>query len=240
MTRSPFDEETAVFGQIRERLDRIFAQIGEAAESCGRSPSDITVMAVTKTVSPVWVNYAVEYGDLTLLGENRAQELSAKYEAYTLKKENIHFIGHLQTNKLSQIFDKVTMIESVDSFKLAEEINRQAAKNDSVMDILLEVNIGGEESKSGILPEQTENMIQRIAALDCVKIRGLMSIPPRENTDRYFGRMQELYHRCREAYKFDILSLGMSGDYPLAVRYGSTLVRLGSAIFGPRAYAVKA
>ena len=235
MTRNQLDEEP-VFSKIRERIDRIFAQIEESALGCGRKLSDVTVMAVTKTVAPELVNYAAAYGKLPLLGENRAQELCAKYEDYTLKKDNIHFIGHLQTNKVRQIFDKVSMIQSVDSLKLAEEINRLAKKNDTVMDILLEVNIGCEESKSGIFPQQTAEMLEQLIEMSQLNVRGLMAIPPMDKTELYFGRMQELYQRLGEKYPFDTLSLGMSGDYPLAVRYGSTMVRLGSAIFGPRNY----
>ena len=130
----------------------------------------------------------------------------------------------------------MSMIQSVDSFKLAKEISRLAAVNNKVMDILCEVNIGGEESKSGIAPAELAGLLEQISALDGVRIRGLMTIPPPAESDIYLGRMQELYLRFREDYKMDTLSMGMTHDYVQAVKYGSTLVRIGTGLFGARNY----
>lgn len=238
MIKSPYPEEKQSFGLIRERLERIADTLGEACGRYGRRREEISVMAVTKTVAPVYINYAVEQGGLTLLGENKAQELCEKYDSYILKQESIHFIGHLQTNKVRQVIDKVSMIQSVDSLRLAQEIEKQAAKAGRVMDILLEVNVGAEESKSGVTPERLVQLVEEIAELPHVFIRGLMAIPSQEKTEENFSKMQELFETLKyqehERLKMETLSLGMSGDYPLAVRYGSTMVRLGSAIFGPR------
>lgn len=164
------------------------------------------------------------------------QELCEKYDDYLLKREHIHFIGHLQTNKVRQIIDKVSMIQSVDSLKLAKEIDLQAKKHHLSMDVLLEVNIGREETKSGVLPENLPDLLVSVSGLENIRIRGLMAIPPQNQAERYFSEMEELFQKQKKEQKWDVLSLGMSADYPLAVRHGSTMVRLGSAIFGPRNY----
>lgn len=238
MIKSPYPEEEQAFRMIRERLERIENALGDACARCGRRREDISVMAVTKTVDPIYINYAAEQGGLTLLGENKAQELCEKYDRYTLKRDNIHFIGHLQTNKVKQVIDKVSMIQSVDSLHLAQEIEKQAAKADRVMDVLLEVNAGGEESKSGVAPERLNELIEGLAHLPHVFVKGLMAIPSQKKTEENFSKMQELFEalkgQAHERMRMEILSLGMSGDFPLAVQYGSTMVRLGSAIFGPR------
>ena len=230
-------EDQEEFSAIAERLHKIEYQIGEACAKCGRDRNEITVMAVTKTVAPKYINFAVEQG-ITLLGENRAQELTEKYDDYILKQENIHFIGHLQTNKVRQIIDKVCLIQSVDSLRLAQEIDRQAEKRDRIMDVLLEVNIGQEESKSGIPAGEALPLAESVLQLSHLRLRGLMAIPTVEHPERDFANMEELFHQMKAKFSdsasMDILSLGMSGDYPLAVEHGSTLVRLGSAIFGPR------
>ncbi len=238
MTKSPYPEEQA-FVLIRERLDRISDALGEACVRCGRKREEIAVMAVTKTVAPIYINHAVEYAGLTLLGENKAQELCEKFDSYILKQDNIHFIGHLQTNKVKQIIDKVSMIQSVDSVRLAQEIEKQVAKSGKVMNVLLEVNAGDEESKSGVKLERLGELVEGIAAFPHICIKGLMAIPSQENTEANFSMMQKLFEDLKgqehERLQMETLSLGMSGDYALAVRYGSTMVRLGSAIFGARA-----
>ena len=235
MTKNQLNDDPKL-KQIDERLKKIRDEIGTACAACGRKPEEIAVMAVTKTVAPIYINYAVKSGGLTVLGENRAQELCEKYDDYVLKREHIHFIGHLQTNKVRQIIDRVSMIQSVDSLKLAQEIDFQAEKHDLTMDVLLEVNIGREETKSGALPEQLPELAKAVSELEHIRIRGLMAIPPQEQVQRYFGEMEELFRNQKEAQKWDVLSLGMSSDYPLAIRHGSTMIRLGTAIFGPRDY----
>lgn len=236
MTKNQLNEDDPKLKLIDARLEKIREEIKQACASCGRSPEEITVMAVTKTVAPVYINYAVKKGGLTILGENRAQELCEKYDDYLLKREHIHFIGHLQTNKVRQIIDKVSMIQSVDSLKLAKEIDLQAEKHHLSMDVLLEVNIGREETKSGVLPENLPDLLVSVSGLENIRIRGLMAIPPQNQAEHYFSEMEELFQKQKKEQKWDVLSLGMSADYPLAVRHGSTMVRLGSAIFGPRNY----
>jgi len=229
--------ENNLVDPIRERLKKIRSEVEAVCLECGRDPSEVTLMAVTKTVPAEVVNLAIKEG-VTLLGENRAQELLAKYETYALPAEKIHFIGHLQTNKVRQIIDKVGMIESVDSLRLAEEIDRCAAAKGLTMEILLEVNIAEEPSKSGLLPEEIDSVLEGIGKLEHVKLRGLMVIPPVGEGARYFERARNLLIDIR-AKKLDnsnmnILSMGMSSDYADAVRFGSNIVRIGRALFGER------
>ena len=230
-------EEQKPFDFIAERLHKIEYEIGEACAKSGRSREEVTVMAVTKTVAPKYINFAAQQG-IALLGENRAQELTEKYDDYLLKQENIHFIGHLQTNKVRQIIDKVCLIQSVDSLRLAQEIDRQAEKRDRIMDVLLEVNIGQEASKSGAPVGEVLPLAESVLQLSHLRLRGLMAIPTVEYPERDFANTEVLFRHLQEKFSdaapIDTLSLGMSGDYPLAIKYGSTLVRLGSAIFGPR------
>lgn len=227
-------ENSSRYEVIRENLSLIRENIGEALGKYRNSGDKTEIMAVTKTVPAEDVNFVFDLG-LNLLGENRVQEYQSKAELYD-KRAEVHFIGHLQTNKVKYIIQPMSMIQSVDSFKLAKEISRLASVNNKVMDILCEVNIGGEESKSGIAPAELAGLLEQISALDGVRIRGLMTIPPPAESDIYLGRMQELYLRFREDYKMDTLSMGMTHDYVQAVKYGSTLVRIGTGLFGARNY----
>lgn len=227
-------ENSSRYEVIRENLSLIRENIGEALGKYRNSGDKTEIMAVTKTVPAEDVNFVFDLG-LNLLGENRVQEYQSKAELYD-KRAEVHFIGHLQTNKVKYIIQPMSMIQSVDSFKLAKDISRLAAVNNKVMDILCEVNIGGEESKSGIAPAELAGLLEQISALDGVRIRGLMTIPPPADSDIYLGRMQELYLRFREDYKMDTLSMGMTHDYVQAVKYGSTLVRIGTGLFGARNY----
>ena len=201
-------------------------------------------MAVTKTQPVQAVNQAIAAG-ITLLGENRAQELNARYDEYDKSPGvEIHFIGHLQTNKVKMVLGKVNLVQSVDSLKLAREISRQGAAIGISTDLLLEINIGGEESKGGVAPSEAEELVRQIAILPAVRLRGLMAIPPiwqeNEKGERYFARMQEILVDIRgkkmDNVMMDILSMGMSDDYAAAIKHGSTLVRVGTAIFGKREY----
>ena len=227
---------------IAENIKYIREQIAESALASGRQAEDISLMAVTKTVPPEAVNCAVALG-VHLLGENRAQELGEKYDAYQKENCSIHFIGALQTNKVRQIIDKVSMIQSVDNKRLAAEINHQAEKRGKVCDILIEVNIGGEAAKAGILPPELFSFGEEVAACPFLNLRGLMAIPPvcdtEREAERYFSRMAQLFidikAKNRDNKTIDILSMGMSDDYPSAIRQGATLVRIGSALFGARA-----
>ena len=189
------------------------------------------------------VNAAIGAG-ITLLGENKAQELCAKYDSYHKDGVQIHFIGHLQTNKVRQIVDKVSMVESVDSIKLAREIDRHCAAIGKVMDVLLEVNIGREENKTGIFPEFLPALLEEAGKLEHIRVRGLMTIPPvcetEEEVLQYFSQMRQLFIDIKQK-KYDnismeILSMGMSADYLAAVRCGSNIVRIGTAMFGQRNY----
>lgn len=220
---------------IDENLRIIRERCAEAKEKY-RSPDDnIRIMAVTKTVAPEAVNHAVKLG-LDLLGENRVQEYLSKAEAYD-KSAEVQFIGHLQTNKVKYIINSVSMIQSVDSLRLGQEISRLAVKNGRVMDILCEVNIGGEDSKSGIAPAELKQLIEELGELEGIRVRGLMTIPPPSDSDLFLGRMKELYDSVSSEYEgMDTLSMGMTHDYAEAIRYGSTLVRIGTGLFGARDY----
>lgn len=228
------------YSYVDENLKLIRENVGEAAEKCGKKAEDIRIMAVTKTVAPEIVNHAIELG-LDLLGENRVQEYLSKAEAYS--PAEIHFIGGLQTNKVKYIIESVSMIQSVDSLKLGTEIDRLAAKHGRVMDILCEVNIGGEESKGGVAPDKLRELIAQLAQLKNIRIKGLMTIPPPSQSDVFLGRMQELYNDLRdnkiEGADMQVLSMGMTHDYAEAVKYGSTLVRIGTGLFGARDYSRK-
>ena len=229
--------------EMGDRIRSIRESIAQAAAQAGRSPHEVQLMAVTKTV-PAWVvNLAIAQG-ITLLGENRAQELCAKYDDYHKEGCSIHFIGGLQTNKVRQIVDKVEMIESVDSLHLAQEISRLCVRDGRTMKILLEVNIGGEESKGGVAPDRVEELACQIAQLPAISIQGLMTIPPicpdQRVLEDYFARMSEIFIDMKaksiDNVNMCFLSMGMSGDYLTAIRYGANIVRLGTALFGARVY----
>ena len=235
MTEKPFRDE---FSVLDESYRTITAQIEQAKREAGRN-DDVRLLAVTKTVAVPKINHAVGLG-ATLLGENRVQEFLGKCDEYDPKSE-IHFIGGLQKNKVKYIIDKVTMIHSVDSAGLADEINRQAERHGLSMDVLIEVNIAGEATKGGVPVCDVHSLAEHVRGLGSVKLRGLMTIPPTDfngSSERYFAQMQELFAKYSDEYgeKFDTLSMGMSGDFRTAIKYGSTIVRLGSLLFGYRNY----
>lgn len=224
--------------EIRGNYLRICENISNAAAKAGRRDRP-RLMAVTKTVPPERVNYAIGLG-VDLLGENRVQEFMDKRESYS--PAEVHFIGALQSNKVKYIIDKVSMIHSVDNMHLAEEINRRAEQHGLVMDILTEINIGGEETKSGISAECAEEFCEGLSEMKNVRLRGLMCIPPPGCPESMFAQMSELYGRLKSKLEkkdnvcFDTLSMGMSGDYTTAIKYGATIVRIGSGLFGYRKY----
>lgn len=226
------------FNDISENIKRIRFNMEEARVKYGREKDDIKIMSVTKTVPPERINYAASEG-FALLGENRVQEYLQKKDSY-IKEAEVQFIGHLQSNKVKYIINDVTMIQSVDSVGLAEEISRLALKNGRRMDILCEVNIGGEESKSGFSPESVTEGIYHISELEGVKVCGLMTIPPPGDSIRCFEKMQRLFEDMKSenipGTDIRLLSMGMSADYADAVRFGTGMVRLGSALFGARVY----
>ncbi len=228
---------------IRANYETICENIALAASDVGRSASDITFLAATKTVDAAAINYAVSLG-LRYLGENRVQELLSKYDAYDLEHASLHFIGHLQTNKVRAIVGKVSMIQSVDSFRLAREISLRSQSLGIVTDILCEVNIGGEESKSGVLPERTEELLFEVHTLPGIRVRGLMAIPPicqnaQENC-KFFDKMRNIFldisSKNIDNISMDFLSMGMSDDYTEAIKCGANMIRVGSALFGARHY----
>ncbi len=227
---------------IRGNLEKVRQQIRQSAESCGRSSDDVLLVAVSKTRTPEEINIAIEAG-VTDIGENKVQEIMDKYD--DIKPVRWHMIGHLQTNKVKYIIDKVSTIHSVDSYKLAAEINKRAAACGITMDILLQVNSAQEESKFGISTEETEGLIMQILdSCENIRIRGLMCIAPYaddpEDIKKYFDSVKEQYDQFSTIdhpnLDFRYLSMGMSHDFPVAIEAGSNLVRVGSAIFGERDY----
>ena len=232
-------EETTL-EDIKQNYEAIKQNIAEVMDKAGRKDT-VRFMAVTKTVPCEKINYAESLG-INLLGENRVQEFLGKYENYSENSE-IHFIGDLQKNKVKYIIDKVSMIHSVDNFALASEIDRRASQHGLKMDILIEVNIGGELTKSGVSPDGLVETAKAVSELENVRIKGLMTIPPAHCDEKYFALMQELFENSKQKYSFlsdmNTLSMGMSGDYTSAVKYGSTIVRIGSGLFGYRNYSVK-
>lgn len=233
----------ARFKDIEYNLNFINEKISEAAVKSGRKPEDITLMAVTKTVQPIFINHAIEQG-IGLIGENKVQEFLSKEEFLKLDNCEAHLIGHLQTNKVRQIVGKVDMIQSLDSLKLANEISKQSLKREIETKCLVEVNIGGEENKTGLNIELLEETLYQISELKGIKVCGLMTVPPicdnEKELNGYFSKMFKMFidigDKKIDNINMDILSMGMSSDYENAILNGADLVRVGSAIFGPRLY----
>ena len=229
---------------IAERYKQIRSRKDAAAIRSGRDPEEVVLMAVTKTHTPEEINQAIAAG-ATDAGENRVQELVEKYDK--VDPVRWHLIGHLQTNKVRNIIDKVVMIHSADSIRLAREINKRAGAAGLVMDILIEINSAMEETKSGIAAEELEELVRDITS-ECsnVRIRGIMCIPPiavdPEDARPYFREARELFEKMKtwdlpsDRFCPDTLSMGMSGDFEVAIEEGATIVRVGSSIFGPRNY----
>lgn len=231
------------FSDIEHNLETIREKIYKAASSVGRNPDEVTLMAVTKTVEPIFINHAIENG-INLIGENKVQEFISKKPYLNLESCQAHLIGHLQTNKVKQIVSEVSMIESLDSLKLAKEISKRSTEKALITPCLIEVNIGQEESKTGLELESLEELLSQVALLEGIKVKGLMTIPPicdnEKELDKYFSKMHKIFVDIKDK-KIDnidmcVLSMGMSSDYESAVRNGSTLVRVGSSIFGARIY----
>ncbi len=231
------------FSVIDENYARITDKLAEAAIKSGRKPQDITFMAVTKTVQPALINHALSLG-IDLIGENKVQELLSKLDFLEPVNVNKHIIGHLQSNKVRKIISTVSMIQSLDSISLADEISLRASNAGVTMDVLLEVNIGSEISKTGFEFDRVLQSAAEIAEKDNIRIRGLMAVPPVCETETevrgYFEKMNRLFNDLKDTLKNryvpDVLSLGMSSDYVPAVLEGSTMVRIGSALFGDRRY----
>lgn len=226
---------------ISKNLENIKKRIEAAAIKSGRASKDITLIAVTKTYSPDAINEAIDLG-VTDIGENKVQEIIEKYDK--VKPVRWHLIGHLQTNKVKYIIDKVHMIHSVDSVRLMDEIDRQAKKHGIVMNILIQVNISGEESKFGINSDEIDEILEHAKGLENVKVCGLMTIIPKIDSmisnRLHFVNIRQIYidisNKIYDNICMKYLSMGMSADFEMAIEEGSNMVRIGSAIFGERKY----
>ncbi|HPO04249.1 MAG TPA: YggS family pyridoxal phosphate-dependent enzyme [Bacillota bacterium] len=231
--------------QIKDNISSIKKVIEAAIKRGGKCQEEVLLIAVTKTRTPEEINEAIAAG-ITDIGENKVQEITDKFDM--VKPVRWHMIGHLQTNKVKYIIDKVSLIHSVDSLKLAREIDRRAAQHNKVMDILIQINAAEEESKFGLRKEESEQMIREILA-NCpnVRIRGLMSMAPfaddPEAVRGFFTEVFDLYCEYKkirhDGLDFRYLSMGMSNDYEVAIEEGANAVRIGTSIFGARNYNLK-
>ena len=227
---------------IKENLKIVEENIVQACERAGRDPKEVTLIAVSKTKPNEMIEEAIDYG-MKDFGENKVQEMVEKMDTIS-EKINWHLIGHLQRNKVKYIVDRVCLIHSVDSLRLAEQINEEAKKKDVVCNILIEVNIANEESKFGVSREELKSLLGEIKKLTNVQVKGLMTIAPfvedPEDNRKYFREMHKLFidmsHEIADNIKMEILSMGMTGDYQVAIEEGATMVRVGTGIFGERNY----
>ena len=229
---------------IRNNIASVRAQIDAAAKRAGRDPSEIKLVAVSKT-KPIESIYEAYTAGLTAFGENYAQELNAKMSSdklYGLADIEWHMIGHIQTNKIKMLIGKTALIHSLDSIRLAEEIQRQAEKASLIIDVLIEINIADEPNKYGFSLDGAQKAIDSIAALGCIKILGLMTSAPYtddpESNRKYFRQLNEFFldnrHKKTDNVHMYLLSMGMSGDFEVAIEEGSTMLRIGSRLFGSR------
>lgn len=228
---------------IRENIDDITKKIENTCKKIGRNPKDITVIAVSKTVESKRAKEAVNAG-INNLGENRVQELIKKYDELSDLDVKWHMIGHLQKNKVKYIIDKTVLIHSVESLSLAEEINKRAEKNNLIANVLIELNIGEEESKFGINEENVYDFITSMEQFENIKVLGLMTVAPfcenPEDVRWVFKKMKNIYDKISTMNlrntEMNYLSMGMTNDYEIAIEEGSNIIRIGTAIFGARKY----
>ena len=228
---------------LKDNLREVEANIAAACAKAGRNTDDVTLISVSKT-KPVSMLEEIYAEGVRTFGENKVQELTEKYEELP-KDIKWHMIGHLQRNKVKYIVDKVALIHSVDSYRLAEEINIQAKKHQVTVPVLIEVNVAGEDTKFGVRPEETLQLVEEIASLENVRIQGLMTIAPfvddPEENRVHFRRLKQLSvdiaSKNIDNVHMEILSMGMTNDYTVAVEEGATMVRVGTGIFGARNYA---
>ncbi|NLJ58069.1 MAG: YggS family pyridoxal phosphate-dependent enzyme [Tissierellia bacterium] len=228
---------------IKENIDSILNKVEKAAKKVGRDPADIMVVAVSKTVDSNRALKAVESG-IVNLGENRVQELIKKYDSLTDTDVKWHMIGHLQRNKVKYIIDKVEMIHSVESLKLAKEINKRASQNNLLAKVLVELNIGGEESKFGISEESIYEFLESMEEFENIKVMGLMTVAPfcedPEDVRWVFKKMKNIFDKVSvmnfKNTEMKYLSMGMTNDFEIAIEEGSNIIRVGTAIFGARNY----
>lgn len=231
-----------MYTYIQENLREVKDKIAQAAIKSGRQPEEITLIAVTKTLPVDVINAATAFG-VADIGENKVQEVMDKYDQ-VIGGPKWHLIGHLQTNKVKYIIDKVSLIHSVDSFRLAEEISKRAERAGLIMDILVQVNVAEEESKFGLSTEEVSGLVEEIAALPGIRIKGLMTIAPFIDDEgelrKYFSQMKEIFETLKKTMynKADMtyLSMGMTNDFELAIEEGANMVRIGTGLFGARNY----
>ena len=227
---------------VVENLAEVEKHVCEACERAGRSRDEVTLIAVSKT-KPVSMIQELLPGGTRDFGENKVQELMEKYEVLP-KEIRWHLIGHLQRNKVKYIVDKAYLIHSVDSLRLAETISEESVKKGVTVPVLIEVNVAGEESKFGVSPEETEELVRAIAKLPAIQVKGLMTIAPYvenpEDNRVHFSKLKQLSVDIRnkniDNVSMDVLSMGMTGDYQVAIEEGATMVRVGTGIFGERNY----
>ena len=222
-----------------KKIESVMADIEDACRRVGRDPSEVTLLGASKTVPPEVIKEFYRCG-LRCFGENKAQEFLAKYEALEGLEIDWHFIGRLQTNKVKYLIGRVSLIHSLDRKPLADEIQKRAQKRGAVQDVLIEVNVGGEESKGGVEPERLKELYEYARGMENLRVIGLMTIPPYfENPEEvrpYFVRLRELRDQLEEEFgeKLPHLSMGMSHDFKVAVEEGATIVRIGTRLFGER------
>ena len=227
---------------LKERVSAVQARIEAAALRAGRNPAEITLVAATKVQTSQTIRSAIAAG-IHACGENRVQEMAAHLDDDAYAGARLHFIGHLQTNKVKQVVGRVDLIESVDSDRLLDAINKKACQLELIQPILLQVNIAGEQSKGGVAPSQLPALVERALELPFLRLRGLMCIPPvvvpGQSNRNFFAQTRQLFVDIKDKIAdndadMDCLSMGMSGDFEDAIEEGATLVRVGTALFGPR------
>ena len=232
--------------QMREAVEQIRARMSAAAREAGRDPAAVQLCAACKTRTAAIVAASAAL-PIDVFGENHVQELCANFDAGAYCGKPSHFIGHLQTNKIKKVLGRASLIQSVDSLHLLAAIEKEAAKAALVQDVLLEVNIGAEQSKTGVAPEELWGLLDAAAAQEHIRVKGLMAIPPVNSDDaqnrRYLAQVYQLFVKAGERgyanVTMETLSMGMSGDFENAIREGATLVRIGTAIYGERDYSKK-
>lgn len=239
MTIQELNDQTKA--QLKKNIDNVFSNI-ERVRKNNNIEKEITLLAATKTVPAEVINYTTQILGIKNIGENRVQELVDKYDKLELDGVKVHFIGKLQTNKVKYIIDKVDLIHSLDSIKLAEEIDKRAKKIGKVMEVLVEINSGREENKSGIYPEAVDEFLQKLKVFSNIEVKGFMTIAPvcgeKSEYRKYFGETYRILidNLAKKSHNIDvcILSMGMTDSYEIAIEEGSDMVRIGSAIFGAR------
>ena len=232
--------------QMREAVEQIRARMSAAAREAGRDPAAVQLCAACKTRTAATVAASAAL-PIDVFGENHVQELCANIDAGAYCGKSSQFIGHLQTNKIKKVLGRASLIQSVDSLHLLAAIEKEAAKAALVQDVLLEVNIGAEQSKTGVAPEELWGLLDAAAAQEHIRVKGLMAIPPVNSDDaqnrRYLAQVYQLFVKAGERgyanVSMETLSMGMSGDFENAIREGATLVRIGTAIYGERDYSKK-